>query len=1011
MRFFASLLIFLTFGLTASAQDRPSTILVLDGSGSMWGQIDGIAKITIAQDVIGKLLTALPGEQQLGLTVYGHRRKGDCSDIETLVMPDIGTRDAIRAAVNAIKPKGKTPMTDAVIAAAQSLRYTEERATVILVSDGIETCHPDPCAAARALEDAGVDFTAHVIGFNIADPKAIAQMQCLADETGGTFLSAENATELAAALEVVAAAPEPEPQPVPVEIRFEATLGKGGPIISSDLVWSFEPVGIAAQTDPTGSTKLELPAGEYAVSVLRLLDESSVDATFSVEDVDKIIKLILPEIVYSASLNAVDTAPVGSVISVTWEAEIGENDFVAIALPDMREGKYAGYEYISAGNPLDLSLPLVPAEYELRYFRNVDGRHELLTTRPLAVTDIVVTLDAAAEIGVGKTLEVVWDGPDYRNDYITIVTADADASVYKNYVSTTQGNPAEVTAPIEPGAYEIRYVANGNPDRVMARRRLEVVKISSSLEAPNEVAAGSPVEVTWDGPDNKNDYISIATRDEKAGKYEGYAYTKYGNPAIVKMPLDAGDYQLRYIANGNPDKILATRAIKVVDVLATLKAASEAISGSILDVGWEGPDNKNDFISVAEMDAKAEKYQNFAYTKHGNPAQVKMPLDPGEYQLRYLANGNPDKVIATRPITVVEANANIDAIEEAVAGSVIDVDWVGPDNKNDYISVAKTDQNPNKYIQYAYTKRDNPAKVTMPLEPGEYQLRYIANGNPDQILATRAIRIVAAEVSLNAAETVEAGRRIDVSWTGPNNKNDYISVTDIGQAAGKYHHYKYTKHGDPALITMPLEPGNYQLRYIANSSPDQILVSRSITVVAANVALDAPDQGVVGTAVDVSYIGPSNKNDYISIAEIGSDPKKYSHYRYTKDHNPVSLNLPEVPGTYLVRYVAAGSPLKVLARRSIEVIKASDAGETAILEAAENAQAGSKLEVFWIGPDGQGDRVIITNIGSEEVLSEVATSAGNPAKLVLPDATGLYMIRYLSGEKNVALGASPITVN
>ena len=58
-------------------------------------------------------------------------------------------------------------MTDAVVAAADSLRYTENAATVILVSDGIETCNPDPCAAAQILAETGVDFTAHVIGFDV----------------------------------------------------------------------------------------------------------------------------------------------------------------------------------------------------------------------------------------------------------------------------------------------------------------------------------------------------------------------------------------------------------------------------------------------------------------------------------------------------------------------------------------------------------------------------------------------------------------------------------------------------------------------------------------------------------------------------------------------------------------------------------------------------------------------------------------------------------------------------
>ena len=79
----------------AAAQEESKSILVLDASGSMWGQIDGVAKITIAQGVVGDLLSSLPETQALGLTAYGHRTKGDCTDIQTLVEPGAASRDAI----------------------------------------------------------------------------------------------------------------------------------------------------------------------------------------------------------------------------------------------------------------------------------------------------------------------------------------------------------------------------------------------------------------------------------------------------------------------------------------------------------------------------------------------------------------------------------------------------------------------------------------------------------------------------------------------------------------------------------------------------------------------------------------------------------------------------------------------------------------------------------------------------------------------------------------------------
>ncbi len=200
-----------------AAADANKSILVLDASGSMWGQIDGEAKITIARRVIGDLLDTFPEDQALGLSAYGHNRKGDCGDIEQLVAPSLGSAPAIRAAVEGINPKGKTPLAAAVISAAKSLRSEEEPATIILISDGIETCGLDPCAMGAELEKAGVDFTTHVIGFDVGLSEDRDQLACLAGSTGGEFLAAANASELSKALETVAEAlPIREPEPVEV---------------------------------------------------------------------------------------------------------------------------------------------------------------------------------------------------------------------------------------------------------------------------------------------------------------------------------------------------------------------------------------------------------------------------------------------------------------------------------------------------------------------------------------------------------------------------------------------------------------------------------------------------------------------------------------------------------------------------------------------------------------------------------------------------------------------------
>ena len=186
----------------------------------MWAQIDGRARIAIARETLGEVLGTLPADLELGLMSYGHREKGSCTDIEMMVQPATGTADAIRSAVEGINPKGKTPISDAVRKAAEELRYTEEKATVILITDGIETCNADPCALATELENAGVNFTTHVVGFGLSDEEG-RQVACLAENTGGNYIQAQDGGALTDALsqtvaETVEPTPDPQPAPRPV---------------------------------------------------------------------------------------------------------------------------------------------------------------------------------------------------------------------------------------------------------------------------------------------------------------------------------------------------------------------------------------------------------------------------------------------------------------------------------------------------------------------------------------------------------------------------------------------------------------------------------------------------------------------------------------------------------------------------------------------------------------------------------------------------------------------------
>ena len=196
-----NLLSLLLFFNASVLQAKDSAMIVFDGSGSMWGQIQGKHKIEIAREVMGTLVKDWNEDIDLGLMAYGHREKGNCSDIEILQPVSKPDSKKILRIINKLSPKGKTPISQSLKQAAETLRYKEDPATIILISDGEESCKGDPCVVSKELEAKGINFTTHVIGFGVKNnDKAKQQLRCIADNTGGQFYEAEDAGSLNEAL-------------------------------------------------------------------------------------------------------------------------------------------------------------------------------------------------------------------------------------------------------------------------------------------------------------------------------------------------------------------------------------------------------------------------------------------------------------------------------------------------------------------------------------------------------------------------------------------------------------------------------------------------------------------------------------------------------------------------------------------------------------------------------------------------------------------------------------------
>ncbi|TPK92987.1 MULTISPECIES: VWA domain-containing protein [unclassified Mesorhizobium] len=267
-----------SFGFAAN-----KVIIILDASGSMWAQIDGKPKLEIARESLRTVLQSVPADDEIGFMAYGHRTKGSCDDIELIVPPQAGSASAISSAADSMKFLGKTPLTAAVKQAAEALKYTEDKATVVLITDGLETCGGDPCALGKELKESGVDFTADVVGFGLTADEG-KQIACLAENTGGKYIQASDEKALQEALvETVAAptpapapAPEPAPAPAPESAKPEfnfmpsVVLAEGGDPITDGNAWEI----YKAESDGTrgdqvmteyGVLKTNIEPGDYIV--------------------------------------------------------------------------------------------------------------------------------------------------------------------------------------------------------------------------------------------------------------------------------------------------------------------------------------------------------------------------------------------------------------------------------------------------------------------------------------------------------------------------------------------------------------------------------------------------------------------------------------------------------------------------------------------------------------------------------------------------------------------------
>lgn len=416
------------------------------------------------------------------------------------------------------------------------------------------------------------------------------------------------------------------------------------------------------------------------------------------------------------------------------------------------------------------------------------------------------------------------------------------------------------------------------------------------------------------------------------------------NAPARPAPVPAADPTQPAASAGAPGATPAKPPANPSETIVTLTRTTLA-EGEPIAVSVTGLTGQNDEIAVAEAGAAPGTVVSRKALTGTEAALALQPvMRAGSYEVRVYLGSAPGVVRAAAPFTVTPAQPVTLTLEkDAYAeGEPIRVGVAGlPGNERDWIALAAEGAADNVYISYVYTKGEKIADVALKplMRAGRYEVRaYFDDTTGDKTVRARLPFEVTAypepELALDR-ETYAEGEPITATVRGlPGNEDDWIAVARQGSPESAY--LTYERSGGQRDVTVKLKPvmtaGSYEVRvYFKESSGDKTVRSRvRFDVVAATPPVLTPRAAAftLGEPVLVGFSGmPGNRQDWISIAEMGSPDDAYLYYAYTGGDRDgeVTLHGPMAPGRYEIRaYFDDSSGDKIVRARTEITVEAAE---------------------------------------------------------------------------------------
>jgi len=567
------------------------------------------------------------------------------------------------------------------------------------------------------------------------------------------------------------------------------------------------------------------------------------------------------------------------------------------------------YELIDDGACDDTTLILPIGPVEPTRWREAIGDLFPRGRRPLVLA-VTGALNDLSDTG-GRIIIITAGGNECGSDVATMLAelAEEEAPIEVRIVGLSMDRKTAAT------------LAAAAPSRNLSNSG---VLLDTLLWAahPSETPPSKPMDMeihlTRDGKPVAEAEITFAAA------FQEDTWTADISDGTVQIRLPAGRYRANLtgpdfapvefagIVHSAPGDVIDLALQSTPPVTLSVAPERPIADGSALVQFWGAPEGTA-WVTIAPVEASLDAYLvRRAVAGSSGMAELRLPGLTRELEAR-LVHETSNGVLQLLGRTGFRCSHGAAAIKcprKIEGGTPLSLSWNAPNLPGDHITIALADGPAEDYAACIPTGSGGPVTFAAPVVPGAYTVRYISNLG--KVLTSSTLEVFEVLATLEGPTEVSSGEEFEITWTGPDGPQDYLSIAEPGGENEAYLEWALTGEGTPLSLRAPRRTGDFELRYV-RAEDGEVLARRHLTIVAKAVSLQVPPEVEAGSRFVVEWTGTPGGGDFIAIAKEGAAAGKHLDWSYTTVGRRLTLAAPFRPGRYEVRYVS-GSEVEILAQ-------------------------------------------------------------------------------------------------